>query len=245
MQVRLGFAIATALKPDILFLDEVLAVGDIKFQAKCFTKIAEIKNDSAVIFVSHLMSSVARISNSVLFLKKGRINTIGLPQDGIQAYSKLAQDRSPKYKTSYEGSGEVSIRDVNLYTIKVNNDKSPFQRTALIVEISIESLISVNNLLLDFVFRNLDNTAVAECPSTFASHVIALDRNTKAKISFRLDPIPLASGTYLCSLFILDSSCTKHYHAWINFKELSINNDHRFTSPMQLPATWSFDRSGS
>ena len=52
MQVRLGFSIATAIQPDILFLDEVLAVGDIKFQAKCYSKLAELKECSTIIFVS-------------------------------------------------------------------------------------------------------------------------------------------------------------------------------------------------
>ena len=71
MRVRLGFAVAVHLEPDILLLDEILAVGDAGFRAKCFNKISEISKNAAVIFVSHFMPDVSCVSDSVLVLKDG------------------------------------------------------------------------------------------------------------------------------------------------------------------------------
>ena len=71
MKVRLGFAVAAQMDPDVLIIDEVLAVGDIGFRVKCLNRISELLAQSAVIFVSHAMPQVARICTRTLLMKKG------------------------------------------------------------------------------------------------------------------------------------------------------------------------------
>jgi lipopolysaccharide transport system ATP-binding protein len=71
MKVRLGFAIAAQMEPDILIIDEVLAVGDTGFKIKCFNRIAELKEKCALIFVSHSMPQIGRICNKAIFMVKG------------------------------------------------------------------------------------------------------------------------------------------------------------------------------
>lgn len=92
MQVRLGFAVATAMDPDVLLLDEVLAVGDAKFRTKCFQRIGAIMEKCAVIFVSHDAYSVRRICNEVLWMKRGRQMFLGDTETGMELYS----DDSPE-----------------------------------------------------------------------------------------------------------------------------------------------------
>ena len=72
MKVRLGFAVAAQMEPDVLIIDEVLAVGDIGFVLKCFNRIDKIMQNSAVIFVSHNMPHVARICTEILLMDKGQ-----------------------------------------------------------------------------------------------------------------------------------------------------------------------------
>lgn len=72
MKVRLGFAVAAQMEPDVLIIDEVLAVGDIGFVLKCFNRIDAILQNSAVIFVSHGMPQVARICTEILLMDKGQ-----------------------------------------------------------------------------------------------------------------------------------------------------------------------------
>lgn len=73
MQVRLGFAVASVMDPDVLILDEVLAVGDAAFRVKCFNRMHEILENTAVIFVSHNMPQVARVSSRMMLLERGRV----------------------------------------------------------------------------------------------------------------------------------------------------------------------------
>ncbi len=94
MQVRLGFAIAAAMQPDVLLIDEVLAVGDQQFRMKCITRIAElIREGVAVIFVSHSMIDIQRICTRVIVMGGGKIHLDGDPTKGIASYQSLALQR--------------------------------------------------------------------------------------------------------------------------------------------------------
>jgi lipopolysaccharide transport system ATP-binding protein len=100
MQVRLGFAVATALNPDVLILDEVLAVGDAAFRAKCYRRILEIRKTAAVIFVTHSMEQIGRICDYTLVLNKGTIAFSGNAAGGVRAYEKvneMGKDKDPSF----------------------------------------------------------------------------------------------------------------------------------------------------
>lgn len=72
MKVRLGFAVAAQMNPDVLIIDEVLAVGDLRFRTKCFNRLDEIKKNTAVILVAHQMNQIARQCTNVLLMKNGK-----------------------------------------------------------------------------------------------------------------------------------------------------------------------------
>lgn len=87
MSVRLGFAIASHLEPEIMIIDEVLAVGDADFQKKCMDRMEYIRNSGrTILFVSHNMDSVAGLCDRVMWLNRGEIKSIGNPREVIQAY---------------------------------------------------------------------------------------------------------------------------------------------------------------
>jgi lipopolysaccharide transport system ATP-binding protein len=87
MRVRLGFAVAAQMEPDILLIDEVLAVGDVGFVLKCFKRMDELLSNTAMIFVSHSMPQVARMSTQILLMGHGReLMHTKEPSEGITAY---------------------------------------------------------------------------------------------------------------------------------------------------------------
>ena len=94
MQVRLGFAVATALQPDVLLLDEVLAVGDAAFRAKCYERLARMRERSAFVLVSHDMDQIARVCSAVLVLDRGRAHHLGDVAQGIQLYEDLSRPQT-------------------------------------------------------------------------------------------------------------------------------------------------------
>src|SRR6202030_474629 len=91
MYVRLGFAIAAHLDPDILLLDEVLAVGDAAFQAKCLERIAELrKSGRTIVFISHDLAAVYRLCDRAILLSHGCVLSDGPPRQVIDEYQQMS-----------------------------------------------------------------------------------------------------------------------------------------------------------
>ncbi len=95
MQVRLGFAVATALNPDILLLDEVLAVGDTAFRAKCFQKLGELMRNICVIFVTHDLVQMRRICSKSLLVDNGKIKYYGSVDESLRLYDSISKTGKP------------------------------------------------------------------------------------------------------------------------------------------------------
>ena len=90
MFVRLAFALSINVHPDILIVDEALSVGDIFFQAKCFKKISDMKNEgTTIIMVTHDMGSILKYCDRALLLNKGDMVMIGNPHDTVDAYKRI------------------------------------------------------------------------------------------------------------------------------------------------------------
>jgi len=95
MYVRLAFAVAAHLEPEILIVDEVLSVGDIQFQRKCLGKMEEVSNNGrTVLFVSHNMAAIQKLCTSGIFLDKGLIHELGTIETVINKYLESGQSRS-------------------------------------------------------------------------------------------------------------------------------------------------------
>lgn len=117
MKVRLGFSVAVHMKPDVLILDEVLAVGDSGFKIKSFNKINEIMRDAAVIFVSHSMPHIANITNKVLLMENGVVDYYGTDiTDGIERYFNLFSGDEAKIEfNEYARVEEMTIHPSPVY----------------------------------------------------------------------------------------------------------------------------------
>jgi lipopolysaccharide transport system ATP-binding protein len=110
MQVRLGFAIASVLEPDILLLDEILAVGDSRFRVKCFNRIQRLLSDCAVIFISHNMAQITRISSQLMLLHEG--SQIVMSTDLGSVISRYNRIDEIDIQPSIEGCGKFPITSV-------------------------------------------------------------------------------------------------------------------------------------
>jgi len=119
MTLRLSFAVAAHVRPEILIVDEVLAVGDADFREKCFDHFESLKKDGVtIVLVSHDMSSIERFSNRVVLLEQGRIIGDGEPQPVINQYLEMLAARSPAAKralrraiTAWRRAKEAELED--------------------------------------------------------------------------------------------------------------------------------------
>ncbi|NKM50172.1 ATP-binding cassette domain-containing protein [Rhizobium leguminosarum bv. viciae] len=113
MFVRLGFAIAALSRPDVLLMDEVLAVGDLNFQKKCFDHVLQLKRQgSAIILVSHSPGAIWSVCDRGLFMDRGRVLVDGPVEDAIRAYddqnSRNANTSSAQFDKAVEAHGEAT-----------------------------------------------------------------------------------------------------------------------------------------
>jgi ABC-type polysaccharide/polyol phosphate transport system ATPase subunit len=118
MYVRLGFSIAAHLDPDILLLDEVLAVGDASFQRKCIQRITELKkNGTTIVFISHDLRAVQQLCDRVILLKKGQIEADGNPAETITYYQSLSAQLSGQATggLGQKPTGEAVITALTFY----------------------------------------------------------------------------------------------------------------------------------
>ncbi len=140
MRVRLGFAIATAVIPDVLLLDEVFAVGDIVFRQRCIERIQHILNNAAVILVSNRPEFIELLCSRALWLEKGQIIAEGNVDDVAASYGEESSKRSVSFAmrkgTTRDGNGDIRFDDaVRAYGVKSGDNAVIMRKEPLVVEV--------------------------------------------------------------------------------------------------------------
>jgi lipopolysaccharide transport system ATP-binding protein len=172
MQVRLGFAIATALHPDILILDEVLAVGDASFRNKCYKRIAELRKSAAIIFVTHQMSHIARMCDSTLVLKQGRAIFLGNVEEGVSQYEVLNENLKIEDSSFLSLSQPIESFLFGLSSDIINQGDAP----RLNIEISSEA--PIENFIFRFLLYNQLGDICAGSDTSSNEHNILITKGT-------------------------------------------------------------------
>ncbi|HEV3028081.1 MAG TPA: ABC transporter ATP-binding protein, partial [Planctomycetota bacterium] len=123
MYVRLAFAVAAYLEPEVLLLDEVLAVGDLAFQKKCLGRMQDVASaDRTVLFVSHNLGAIRQMCHRVLWVDQGRIVADGSPNDTVQRYQNQMRQNPVNAQTNLSDrlnrcSGAVRISRIAVYDV--------------------------------------------------------------------------------------------------------------------------------
>jgi ABC-2 type transport system ATP-binding protein len=115
MYVRLGFAVAVHVDPEILIVDEVLAVGDEAFQRRCLGRIRDFQREGrTIVFVTHAVDIVREICTRAFFLEKGQLVAEGRPSDVVDTFRRHIHggEKAPTGSVDQRGSGEASFADV-------------------------------------------------------------------------------------------------------------------------------------
>jgi lipopolysaccharide transport system ATP-binding protein len=180
MYVRLAFAVAAHLEPEILIIDEVLAVGDVVFQKKCLGKMQTAANSGrTVLFVSHNMQTVAGLTERAILLQSGRVAAIGRSAEIIEEYLASHTVDDPVYRKVASGTEPEIIR-VEVHTTcpgQVQQFGKP-----MTVDIEIHTPEPVPNSNVSFQILNTSNQPVL--------HVLNLDSEL---------PMLRSAGTYKLS----------------------------------------------
>ncbi|MCK4598734.1 ABC transporter ATP-binding protein [Candidatus Bipolaricaulota bacterium] len=159
MRVRLGFAVAAHLEPEILLIDEVLAVGDVAFQKKCLGKMEDVaRGGRTVLFVSHNMGMITILCEKAILLTEGRIDFMGPAQQTVSTYlANFSADAGLKRRWSFEeapGEENVKIRSVAI-TDHLGIEK-PYFSTAEPIFVTIEYWVLADDIPVNVGFSLLD-----------------------------------------------------------------------------------------
>ena len=195
MQVRLGFSIASTLNPDILLLDEVLAVGDIGFQVKCINRIRQMLKDTAVIFVSHNMQYVSAFCTRAIFMNDNQVELDAKhPAEAILAYSNLTS-----VKEGFVGTGEAHVNSIAIRNPLVDKDQkilkiSQGATCSLHLRVTIADTVPGSTLFLIIMDASQNGIVFsAVCDSSFRKIVF---KSGCHDLMIELGTIELAAGNY-------------------------------------------------
>jgi lipopolysaccharide transport system ATP-binding protein len=166
MQMRLAFAVAAHLEPEILFVDEVLAVGDLEFQKKCLAKMGQVSREGrTVVFVSHNLAAVNTLCNRAALLDGGKIQAVGGPSEIIDLYMRTHRERSGNYYDASESNVRIGDSSVRLIRARiVNEDFETLERAVVTqklgIEITYEILDRINRPAPNFLISTADGQKV-------------------------------------------------------------------------------------
>lgn len=240
MQARLGFAVTAHIDADILLIDEVLSVGDIRFQAKCADKLAEYqKKGITIIFVSHNLESVRKLCNRTILLNNGRIKRDGPTDECIREYYTLtAEDRIRSF-----GSTTVK-RKAKIQRIELFNEKGEPTRNFRSGEkarlrLEIECFNDLSNPCIGFVVKTINKTNIFDTNNSLLGYELGdLKANTKifTEYAFRIN---LLRGTYTIINHLQYEKMGLGYYDWvepaITFK---VTEDYSYHGIVDLSPTF-------
>ena len=167
MQVRLAFAVAAHLEPDIMIVDEVLAVGDADFQEKCIGKMKTVSGEGrTVLFVSHSMGTIRSLCNRGILLQNGQMTFDGSVEDCIDGYLKsamiLGDDGSVPEGMSQINNGIGRITKVGMLDAEGNIDRIVRFKKELPVSISFDSQTYAGPVLIGIQVKNVHNEKIVD-----------------------------------------------------------------------------------
>lgn len=205
MYVRLAFAVAAHLEPEILVVDEVLAVGDAEFQKKCLGKMEDVsKNEGrTVLFVSHNMGMIMNLCEKCIFLSQGQVSQIGMTGEVINTYTSIPNQVEKNLIDSKKSNGfnvtNISLTQNGIQThMLLNNVKTN-------ICISFESLNQVEERLsFEMVIKNKFSQKIIFISLSLGAGVDFLIQGGKYVLSFNFNLPFLAQDNYSIDLIIVE-----------------------------------------
>lgn len=244
MYVKLAFSVAAHLNAEILIMDEVLAVGDVKFQQKCLQKMkdASVREGKTVLYVSHNMSTIRQLCDRVIVLKEGKVQFDGPVDEGISLY--LGKDINANSSTIEVTEG---MRQPGL-------ENSPAVITKIVMETETDQLTVGNDLKArafiqnrgehpeDIYLRIMVKNSFGDPVTMFPlEHSLLVEPCESKTISFLIETGILVPGTYsldFCLYQIGELGYNKNIDVLRDVYQLTILPDDQFNNGMSWEPNW-------
>jgi ABC-2 type transport system ATP-binding protein len=216
MYVRLGFAVAINVDPDILLIDEVLAVGDESFQRKSAEKIAEFRDSHrTVVLVSHGLPQIRALCDRAAWLEDGQLIMLGPAPEVVDAYAgDTHEDRDTTATGATRwGSGEVRITSVQMLDAAGEPANRIYSGDRTVVRIAFKAQRRVEDPIFGISIEHVDGHLVTGTNTMRQGQVITAVQGS-GYVDVLIPSLPLAEGTYDLSVAIIDRTEKLDYDYW-------------------------------
>jgi ABC-2 type transport system ATP-binding protein len=238
MYMRLGFALATHLDPDILLLDEVFAVGDEAFQRKCFGKILELRERGrTIVFVSHAAPAVERVCERAILLTSGRVAHDGAAREVIKHYQQLIAGEEASAQQHAWGTGEATVVGVRLEGSDGEEQRQFLSGGPLAVRLAIELSPNVSPPRVAVEFRDANGGLLGASEAT--AEELGWETGRSREVCFEVPRLPLSDGLFRLSVALGDPHSTRQYHRLDSAAEFTVFPDEHSRGWFRFEGDWS------
>ena len=241
MYVRLGFSVAVEVDPDILLIDEVLAVGDVAFQLKCLDRIRDFqKRGKTLLFVSHALQTVEEFCHEAFLIHHGRLVERGDPGDVVLKYIRSFMGEGGGLFTQEYGTRAVEFGHVRLLD-RAGQEAAVFATGgAMTVEIPYVAHRRVDRPVFGFSLKTGNGMYVYGSNTQLAKHDIPFVEGA-GTVKLDLAPLRLMHGNFFLSLAIHSWDHAEQYHRREDWWPFAVRNPTGTLGLFQLDSRWSSD----
>lgn len=204
MQLRLAFAVAAHVEPDVVVVDEVLAVGDLEFQRRCLGRMSELGHQGrTAVFVSHDLGAIARLCTRVIWLDQGRVVEDGPPGTVIEQYQRAAGARIPRVTFAPDPAARVALREVALAS-QDESGESEHLRRDLPLRVGLRFDVRERTRQLDVSIQLIDQRGVSVLWDCWKDHTdgAPLAEAAGSYEAYAVIPPVLTAGDYTLRVWI-------------------------------------------
>ncbi|MGH8636623.1 MAG: ABC transporter ATP-binding protein [Burkholderiales bacterium] len=241
MYVRLGFAVAAHMEPDILLVDEVLAVGDAEFQPKCLQRIQELKNQGTTsLFISHDLTAVERLCDSAVLLEAGKIAASGSPSDVVASYHhRLALWDPPSGETSIDSpKSGVALTNLTLQNPDEPHAVSFVTGAPLAIALRYVVARSLSNVEFELRYYSADGKTRIASPRTGECRQPLDLKPPGGVVEFTCAALPLKPGSYTVGAVVRDLVSSKVLAWWDGETRLYVQTGPATEGQFYIPHSW-------
>lgn len=241
MYVRLGFAVAVEVDPQILLIDEVLAVGDAAFQKKCIDKMHDFRAQrKTMLIISHDLQTIQNVSDRILLLDQGRLLGVGDPETMVDTYEGLTRKRNAEVFQREWGTGKVRITGVTFRNASGAETDTFTWGQALYAIVHYHSEECIEAPVFGFAVS--DNTGrIVHGSNTQIEGFTVPAVAGEGSVTLCLENLPMAQGHYLFSFSVHSSDHKENYHRLDNFFSIVIECNKTFEGYTYMPSAWSVE----
>ena len=213
MLVRLGFAVAVHVDPEVLLIDEVLAVGDEAFQARCIERVRWFQEQGrTIVLVTHALDTVRQLCDHAVMLDHGRVHAIGRPDDVVRAM-RMTIIKHELGSEHDEGSKEIEIASAALLDGGSVLDGPVRPGGEVTIQVDVQANEAVDDPIVAFALHDGTNRFVYGADTAAAGVTLGrVGGSTKRRVRFRIGPVPFVQGKYWVTLSVHSRDRVRTYH---------------------------------